>query len=111
MVRKVGDHKLVLWPPDEYFDSVTPKIRQPSLEWVYGYSGFAHRNNIHMIAGTSYIVYFVGFVVIMYDLNADSQRIYSEHDAPVQVILSTKITTTEYLPMLKNAVLHFSVWR
>lgn len=85
VVRKIGDHKLVLWPPDEYFDTVTPKIRLPSLEWIYGYSGFAHRNNIHFLSGSATLVYFVGQVVVLYDINNDTQRHYCEHNATIQV--------------------------
>lgn len=85
VVRKIGDHKIILWPPDEYFDTVTPKVREPSLEWVYGYSGFSHRNNIVLLHDTAIIVYFVGRMVVLYNLNADTQRHYCEHDGIVQV--------------------------
>ena len=85
VVRKIGDHKIILWPPDEYFDTVTPKMREPSLEWVYGYSGFSHRNNIVLLRDISTVVYFVGRMVVLYSINADTQRHYCEHDGIVQV--------------------------
>ncbi|XP_055338387.1 echinoderm microtubule-associated protein-like 1 [Paramacrobiotus metropolitanus] len=100
VVRKIADQKLVLWPPDEYFDSVTPKLRYPKLEWVYGYSGFAHRGNIHLlwnddpddannpnkIRTGKRIVYFVGLIAVVHDLSANSQGIYAEHDGLIQCL-------------------------
>lgn len=88
VVRKVNDHKMILWPPDEYFDAVTPKVRQPALEWVYGYSGFSNRNNMFLLKDGSVLMYFAGNIVVLLELNTESQRWYSEHDGVIKVKLN-----------------------
>ncbi|GAU92785.1 hypothetical protein RvY_04823-2 [Ramazzottius varieornatus] len=113
VVRKIGDHKIILWPPDEYFDTVTPKVREPSLEWVYGYSGFSHRNNIVLLHDTAIIVYFVGRIIVLYNLNADTQRHYCEHDGIVQcisVMSNGTIAASGQQPALEDGPAIVRVW-
>jgi len=60
----------------------TSKLR---LEWVYGYRGRDARANLHLLP-TGEMVYFVAAVVVLYNVEEQSQRHYLGHTADIRCI-------------------------
>ncbi|KAB7506598.1 Echinoderm microtubule-associated protein-like 1 [Armadillidium nasatum] len=55
------------------------------LEWVYGYRGRDCRNNVHLLP-TGEIVYFVASVVVLYNVEEQSQRHYLGHTDDIKCL-------------------------
>ncbi|XP_022090492.1 echinoderm microtubule-associated protein-like 2 isoform X2 [Acanthaster planci] len=53
------------------------------LDWVYGYRGFDHRNNLFVLPSGE-LLYYVGAVGVLYDKDADRQRHYTGHNEDIQ---------------------------
>lgn len=75
---------IVLHAPSEEIDSydITKVATAPAsklkLSWVYGYRGRDCRSNLYLLP-TGEIVYFVAAVVVLYNVEEQSQRHYIGH--------------------------------
>ncbi|XP_033628901.1 77 kDa echinoderm microtubule-associated protein-like isoform X3 [Asterias rubens] len=69
--------------------SVKTKSEAPAeqlkLEWVYGYRGKDCRNNLHLLP-TGELVYFMAAVVVLHNLEENTQRHYMGHNDDVKSI-------------------------
>ena len=56
----------------------TPPQAKLKLDWVYGYRGRDCRSNLYLLP-TGEMVYFVAAVVVLYNVEEQSQRHYLGH--------------------------------
>ncbi|XP_033642081.1 echinoderm microtubule-associated protein-like 2 isoform X1 [Asterias rubens] len=63
----------------------TAPNKRLKLDWVYGYRGFEHRNNLFVVPSGE-LLYYVGAVAVLYDKDADRQRHYTGHNEDIQSI-------------------------
>lgn len=61
----------------------TAPSRRLKLDWVYGYRGRDCRSNLYFLP-TGEMVYFVAAVVVLYNVEEQSQRHYVEHTDDVK---------------------------
>ncbi|KAK6014528.1 HELP domain protein [Ostertagia ostertagi] len=71
-----------------------PDCLPPRIEWAYGYRGKDVRNNVHYLP-TGELVYFCGSVVVLYNINEQYQRHYTDHtsDVKCRVLIASGQTT------------------
>ncbi|WKY11667.1 hypothetical protein Q1695_003329 [Nippostrongylus brasiliensis] len=62
-----------------------PEQLSPRIEWAYGYRGKDVRNNVHCLP-TGELLYFCGSVVVLHNVNEQTQRHYSAHTSDVKCI-------------------------
>lgn len=80
---------IVLYAPTELSENYdltkvnTAPSRKLKLDWVYGYRGRDCRSNLYFLP-TGEMVYFVAAVVVLYNVEEQSQRHYVEHTDDVK---------------------------
>ncbi|XP_015834813.1 echinoderm microtubule-associated protein-like 2 isoform X3 [Tribolium castaneum] len=80
---------IILYVPSELCDSYeitkvsTPPSQKLKLDWVYGYRGRDCRSNLYYLP-TGEMVYFVAAVVVLYNVEEQSQRHYLGHTDDVK---------------------------
>ena len=65
------------------FHSVRNEKSQLSISQVYGYRGRDSRNNLHVLS-TGELVYNGAMLVVIYNVEENTQRFYHEHTAQVK---------------------------
>lgn len=85
----ISGRPIVLHIPEAQISSYETTKVQPApnkrlrLDWVYGYRGKDCRSNLHQLP-TGEMVYFVAAVVILYNMDEQSQRHYVGHTDDVK---------------------------
>ena len=80
---------IILYVPSEMGDSyditkvTTAPAQKLKLDWVYGYRGRDCRSNLYYLP-TGEMVYFVAAVVVLYNVEEQSQRHYLGHTDDVK---------------------------
>lgn len=80
---------IILYAPTELSENYditkvrTAPSRKLKLDWVYGYRGRDCRSNLYFLP-TGEMVYFVAAVVVLYNVEEQSQRHYVEHTDDVK---------------------------
>lgn len=80
---------IILYVPSEMCDSYeitkvsTAPAQKLKLDWVYGYRGRDCRSNLYYLP-TGEMVYFVAAVVVLYNVEEQSQRHYLGHTDDVK---------------------------
>lgn len=82
---------IILYAPSALADTyditkvTTPPQSKLKLEWVYGYRGRDCRSNLYLLP-TGEMVYFVAAVVVLYNVEEQSQRHYLGHTDDIKCI-------------------------
>ncbi|XP_055623967.1 echinoderm microtubule-associated protein-like 2 isoform X2 [Toxorhynchites rutilus septentrionalis] len=85
----ISGRPIVLHIPEAQISTYDTTKVQPApnrrlrLDWVYGYRGKDCRSNLHQLP-TGEMVYFVAAVVILYNMDEQSQRHYTDHTDDVK---------------------------
>lgn len=80
---------VILYAPSEIADSyditkvATVPPQKLRMDWVYGYRGRDCRSNLYLLP-TGEMVYFVAAVVVLYNVEEQSQRHYLGHTDDVK---------------------------
>ncbi|KAG8279171.1 Echinoderm microtubule-associated protein-like 1 [Homalodisca vitripennis] len=80
---------VVLYAPSPLVDNyditkvATPPHSKLKLDWVYGYRGRDCRSNLYLLP-TGEMVYFVAAIVVLYNVEEQSQRHYLGHTDDVK---------------------------
>lgn len=84
---------IILHPPSDLAENyditkvATAPAQRLRLDWVYGYRGRDCRSNLYFLP-TGEMVYFVAAVVVLYNVEEQSQRHYLGHTDDVKRYLS-----------------------
>ncbi|XP_076316323.1 echinoderm microtubule-associated protein-like 2 isoform X2 [Tachypleus tridentatus] len=82
---------IVMHIPSDYLQNYTPSkvnnapLERLCLEWVYGYRGRDCRSNLHFLP-TGEMVYFIAAVVVLYNVDEQTQRHYLGHTDDVKCL-------------------------
>ncbi|KHJ92665.1 HELP domain protein [Oesophagostomum dentatum] len=68
---------------EPYAEQPPPDTPPPRLEWAYGYRGKDVRNNVHYLP-TGELLYFCGSVVVLHNLEENTQRHYTGHTSDIR---------------------------
>ena len=102
---------------NEYKFDIESKITKPNetlkLEWVYGYRGKDARSNLHQLP-TGEVVYFMAGVVILHNIDENTQRHYLGHTDDVKSIAihpdKIRIATGQSAGHNPNGRAHVRIW-
>ena len=78
-----GARKIFYPPSQPPRDPGSPGAAKLGLEWVYGYRGRDARANLHLLP-TGEMTYFVAAVVVLYNVEDQSQRHYLGHTQDIR---------------------------
>ncbi|XP_041356137.1 echinoderm microtubule-associated protein-like 2 isoform X2 [Gigantopelta aegis] len=86
VIVNIHEKNVRVFRPSSYKDNnlpIDPPRERLQLDWIYGYRGHDCRMNIHVLANQE-IAYFLANTVILYNLEAHTQRHYREHTEDIK---------------------------
>ncbi|XP_077998925.1 echinoderm microtubule-associated protein-like 2 isoform X1 [Glandiceps talaboti] len=114
---KIHGQTREFYPPSNinsrYPDPNTRPDKKLKLEWVYGYRGYDTRCNLHAIPSGE-LVYFVGAVAVLYDIELDFQRHYTGHNEDIQCMaihpVENYVATGQMAGQVPDSTAHIRIW-
>jgi microtubule-associated protein-like 1/2 len=102
---------------DEFNFDIDSKIKKPEetlkLEWVYGYRGKDARSNLYQLS-TGEVVYFMAAVVVLHNIDENTQRHYLGHNDDIKSIAihpdKIHIATGQSAGHNPNGKAHVRIW-